>query len=98
MCDLLEGNKDELQRYIAKLELEKTMFEEKFSGCQKEILYLQNEINEEKTKYSELEMVQSKERVTMQEQSVRIKKLEREKEEMEGELGKCFEKIQELYH
>ena len=82
-----------MQRDVAALMEEKGKQEAQLQGTQKQGELLKVQIDQEKARYSELELILSKERNTQLEQHNQIQNLERDKNELKAEINRLTSKI-----
>lgn len=83
----LEANKEELQKTINDLDNAKVDLEQKLIDTIKQKELLKTQIEQEKARYTELELILAKERNIQHDQHLQIQNLEKEKNELKGNLN-----------
>jgi len=94
----LEAHKDDMQRDIAFLEEAKNKAEIRLATAEQQIELLKLQIEQEKAKNTDLELMLAKERGTQHELQLTIQQLESEKNNLKGDIGKLNARINGIFH
>jgi hypothetical protein len=87
-------NSEDMGRKIAELEESKSNVHTKLKDMEKTIEILKEQIELEKVKYSELEVILAKERNTQHEQHLNIQNIEKDKNQLKNENHRLSLRIQ----
>ena len=86
-----------MQRDIINLQEERVKLMERLQTTEKQVELLKMQIEQEKARYSELELVLSKERNVQHEQHLQIQNIEKEKGELKTEIINLNAKISSIH-